>query len=138
MDVLRALATPNLDIRQKTLDLALDLITHRNIDEVNLLPVQCIAADYQINMFDAGPSAGSLHPPQHRRGGHSCIRVPRHAVWFVFWCLAQSEEDDMHLTSQLQHAYGAICSSKSITELPRCEHSHDWSLCCPIHRWCRR
>lgn len=38
MDVLRALATPNLDIRQKTLDLALDLITHRNIDEVPLLP----------------------------------------------------------------------------------------------------
>ena len=39
MDVLRALSTPNLDIRQKTLDLALDLITHRNIVEVSLLPV---------------------------------------------------------------------------------------------------
>jgi len=34
LDILRALASPNLDIRQKTLDLALDLITHRNIDEV--------------------------------------------------------------------------------------------------------
>lgn len=34
MDVLRALGSPNLDIRQKTLDLALDLITARNIDEV--------------------------------------------------------------------------------------------------------
>lgn len=33
LDVLRALATPNLDIRKKTLDLALDLITERNIDE---------------------------------------------------------------------------------------------------------
>jgi coatomer subunit beta len=41
MDVLRALATPNLDIRQKTLDLALDLITHRNIDEVRMIPVLC-------------------------------------------------------------------------------------------------
>jgi hypothetical protein len=41
MDVLRALATPNLDIRQKTLDLALDLITHRNIDEVRLLNSAC-------------------------------------------------------------------------------------------------
>jgi hypothetical protein len=32
--VLRALASPNLDIRRKTLDIALDLITSRNIDEV--------------------------------------------------------------------------------------------------------
>ena len=37
MDVLRALSSPNLDIRQKTLDLALDLISARNIDEVNSL-----------------------------------------------------------------------------------------------------
>ena len=34
MDVLRALAAPNMDIRKKTLDIALDLITARNIDEV--------------------------------------------------------------------------------------------------------
>ena len=34
MDVLRALSSPNLDIRKKTLDIALDLITLRNIDEV--------------------------------------------------------------------------------------------------------
>eukprot|EP00897_Mesotaenium_endlicherianum_P005514 jgi/Mesen1/4991/ME000248S04270 len=36
MDVLRALASPNMDIRRKTLDIALDLITPRNIDEVVL------------------------------------------------------------------------------------------------------
>lgn len=34
MDVLRALSSPNMDIRKKTLDIALDLITARNIDEV--------------------------------------------------------------------------------------------------------
>ncbi|CAM8986370.1 unnamed protein product [Rhodiola kirilowii] len=34
MDVLRALSSPNLDIRRKTLDIVLDLITPRNIDEV--------------------------------------------------------------------------------------------------------
>ena len=34
MDVLRALATPNMDIRKKTLDIALDLINQHNIDEV--------------------------------------------------------------------------------------------------------
>ena len=33
MDVLRALAAPNMDIRKKTLDIALDLITQHNIDE---------------------------------------------------------------------------------------------------------
>jgi coatomer subunit beta len=34
MDVLRALSSPNMDIRRKTLDIALDLLTPRNIDEV--------------------------------------------------------------------------------------------------------
>ncbi|CAN6985400.1 hypothetical protein IGI04_000606 [Brassica rapa subsp. trilocularis] len=34
IDVLRALSSPNLDIRKKTLDIALDLITHHNINEV--------------------------------------------------------------------------------------------------------
>ncbi|KAF6255868.1 coatomer subunit beta [Scenedesmus sp. NREL 46B-D3] len=34
LDVLRALASPNLDIRRKTLDITLDLTTNRNIDEV--------------------------------------------------------------------------------------------------------
>ncbi|RWW07112.1 hypothetical protein GW17_00029520 [Ensete ventricosum] len=36
MDVLRALSSPNLDIRRKTLDIALELITSRNVDEVVL------------------------------------------------------------------------------------------------------
>ncbi|KAI3923067.1 hypothetical protein MKW92_008483, partial [Papaver armeniacum] len=33
-DVLRALTSPNLDIRRKTIDISLELITPRNIDEV--------------------------------------------------------------------------------------------------------
>ncbi|CAK9866541.1 unnamed protein product [Sphagnum jensenii] len=37
MDVLRALSSPNLDIRRKTLDIVLDLITPRNIDEVVMM-----------------------------------------------------------------------------------------------------
>lgn len=36
--MLRALSSPNLDIRRKTLDIALDLITSRNIDEVRKVP----------------------------------------------------------------------------------------------------
>ncbi|KAG2482342.1 hypothetical protein HYH03_018730 [Edaphochlamys debaryana] len=34
MDTLRALSSPSLDIRKKTLDISLELITSRNIDEV--------------------------------------------------------------------------------------------------------
>ncbi|KAI4355893.1 hypothetical protein L6164_004621 [Bauhinia variegata] len=37
MDVLRALSSPNLDIRRKTIDIALELITPRNIDEVVMM-----------------------------------------------------------------------------------------------------
>ncbi|GAV77879.1 Adaptin_N domain-containing protein/Coatamer_beta_C domain-containing protein [Cephalotus follicularis] len=36
MDVLRALSSPNLDIRRKTLDIVLELITPRNVNEVVL------------------------------------------------------------------------------------------------------
>ncbi|KAK6137830.1 hypothetical protein DH2020_028433 [Rehmannia glutinosa] len=36
MDVLRALSSPNLDIRRKTLDIILELITPRNVSEVVL------------------------------------------------------------------------------------------------------
>jgi coatomer subunit beta len=34
MDILRALSSPNMDIRRKTLDIGMDLVTARNIDEV--------------------------------------------------------------------------------------------------------
>jgi coatomer subunit beta len=37
MDVLRALSSPNVDIRRKTLDIVLDLITPRNVDEVVMM-----------------------------------------------------------------------------------------------------
>jgi vesicle coat complex subunit len=34
MDILRALSAPNVDIRKKTLDVAMDLVSPRNVDEV--------------------------------------------------------------------------------------------------------
>ena len=34
MDILRVLASPDLEVRKKTLDLVLELITLRNITEV--------------------------------------------------------------------------------------------------------
>eukprot|EP01113_Clastostelium_recurvatum_P001792 TRINITY_DN1073_c0_g1_i6.p1 TRINITY_DN1073_c0_g1~~TRINITY_DN1073_c0_g1_i6.p1 ORF type:complete len:1001 (-),score=348.72 TRINITY_DN1073_c0_g1_i6:425-3292(-) len=37
MDILRALASPSLDIRRKTLDIVLDLVSPKNVDEVMLV-----------------------------------------------------------------------------------------------------
>ena len=34
MDILRALASPDLDVRRKTLNLALDLVSSRNVSEL--------------------------------------------------------------------------------------------------------
>lgn len=43
MDILRALSAPNLDIRQKTLDVAMDLISARNVEGVvNLLKKEIV------------------------------------------------------------------------------------------------
>ena len=37
MDILRVLATPDLEVRKKTLNLALDLVSSRNVEEVSVL-----------------------------------------------------------------------------------------------------
>lgn len=43
MDMLRALAAPNLDVRRKTLDIAMDLVSQRSVDEVvNVLKKEAI------------------------------------------------------------------------------------------------
>ena len=37
MDVLRVLSSPDLEVRRKTLGLAMDLVTSRNIEEMVLI-----------------------------------------------------------------------------------------------------
>lgn len=37
MDILRVLTTPDLEVRKKTLQLALDLVSSRNVEEVSQL-----------------------------------------------------------------------------------------------------
>lgn len=37
MDILRVLSTPDLEVRKKTLQLALDLVSSRNVEEVNYM-----------------------------------------------------------------------------------------------------
>ena len=58
MDVLRALTSPNMDIRKKTLDIALDLITSRNIDEVKqqCYTCYCLYAMWYATWFQHFPT----------------------------------------------------------------------------------
>lgn len=37
MDILRVLSTPDLEVRKKTLQLALDLVSSRNVEEVKYM-----------------------------------------------------------------------------------------------------
>lgn len=39
MDILRVLTTPDLEVRKKTLQLALDLVSSRNVEEVSFIHV---------------------------------------------------------------------------------------------------
>ncbi len=59
MDVLRALTSPNMDIRKKTLDIALDLITSRNIDEV-VMVLKKEVMKTQNKELDKGPEYRQL------------------------------------------------------------------------------
>lgn len=52
LDVLRALSSPNLDIRRKTLDIALELISSRNIDEVSCTRLGCSTALHWLTHGD--------------------------------------------------------------------------------------
>ena len=70
MDVLRALATPNMDIRKKTLDIALDLITARNIDEVLTRTLPFALTAFHIPHF---------HTPHHF---HISTWFPHFHNWF--------------------------------------------------------
>ena len=52
MDILRVLGSPDQEVRKKTLNLALDLVTSRNIEEVNALafglPNETFSEQYTI------------------------------------------------------------------------------------------
>ena len=80
MDMLRALATPNMDIRKKTLDIALDLITSRNIDEARpgRQPGLPCAPRWQCRASLAVPGAAS---PPGREPERRSVRPPGAPLW---------------------------------------------------------
>ena len=72
MDILRALASPDLDVRQKTLNLALDLVSSRNVEEL---------VKYLEKEVQKTASNSNDHTDKYRqllvRALHSCsVRFP--------------------------------------------------------------
>ncbi|KAI3949563.1 hypothetical protein MKW92_000928 [Papaver armeniacum] len=71
MDVVRALASPNLDIRRKTIDFALELITPHNIDEV----VQALKRDV-VKTQSTELEKNGEHRQMLVQAIHSSIKFP--------------------------------------------------------------
>lgn len=54
MDILRVLSTPDLEVRKKTLQLALDLVSSRNVEEVSRFDTWCLIKTkgaVELNLF---------------------------------------------------------------------------------------
>ena len=67
MDILRAVSAPNPDIRKKTLDIVLDLVTSRNIDEVvAALKKEITKSQTDTSSGDAGEYRQMLVQAVHR------------------------------------------------------------------------
>jgi coatomer subunit beta len=75
MDILRALAAPNLDIRRKTLDVVLDLVTTRNIDEV----VSALKKEITKSQTDAGEKSGEYRQMLVRAVHRCAVKFPETA-----------------------------------------------------------
>jgi len=72
MDILRAVASPNLDIRRKTLDIVLELITLRNIDEV----VNILKKEITKSQSDTGEKSGEYRQMLVQAVHQCAIRFP--------------------------------------------------------------
>jgi coatomer subunit beta len=60
MDIIRALSCPNMDIRRKVLDIALDLVSPRNIDEVVQVLKKEVAKTQALENSDKGDAYRQL------------------------------------------------------------------------------
>lgn len=71
MDVLRVLAAPDIEVRRKTLNLAMDLVSSRNIEEMVLVLKKEIAKTHNVEHEDTGKYRQLLVKTLHS----CCIRV---------------------------------------------------------------
>lgn len=71
MDVLRVLAAPDIEVRRKTLNLAMDLVSSRNIGEMVLVLKKEISKTHDVEHEDTGKYRQLLVKTLHS----CCIRV---------------------------------------------------------------
>lgn len=79
MDVLRVLASPDLEVRKKTLALAMDLVSSRNIEEMVLLLKKEVTKTHNVEHEDTGKYRQLLVRTLHT----ACIKFPDVAVTVI-------------------------------------------------------
>ncbi|XP_031625408.1 coatomer subunit beta [Contarinia nasturtii] len=72
MDILRVLAAPDIEVRRKTLNLAMDLVSSRNIEEMVLVLKKEISKTHNVEHEDTGKYRQLLVRTLHS----CCIRFP--------------------------------------------------------------
>uniref|UniRef100_A0A7G3B8S0 Coatomer subunit beta n=1 Tax=Lutzomyia longipalpis TaxID=7200 RepID=A0A7G3B8S0_LUTLO len=72
MDILRVLAAPDIEVRRKTLNLAMDLVSSRNIEELVLVLKKEVAKTHNIEHEDTGKYRQLLVRTLHT----CCIKFP--------------------------------------------------------------
>ena len=80
MDILRAVASPNIDIKRKTIDLVLDLITPRNIDGVTGMLKNEVIKSQSENTSETGEYRQMLVHAIHR----CALKFPEVASTVIF------------------------------------------------------
>lgn len=71
MDILRVLAAPDIEVRRKTLNLAMDLVSSRNIEEMVLVLKKEVSKTHNVEHEDTGKYRQLLVRTLHS----CCIRV---------------------------------------------------------------
>lgn len=77
MDILRVLAAPDIEVRRKTLNLTMDLVSSRNIEEMVLVLKKEISKTHNIEHEDTGKYRQLLVRTLHS----CCIRVSQILIY---------------------------------------------------------
>lgn len=80
MDILRVLAAPDIEVRRKTLNLAMDLVSSRNIEEMVLVLKKEVSKTHNVEHEDTGKYRQLLVRTLHS----CCIRVCIRCVIIIF------------------------------------------------------
>lgn len=122
MDILRVLSAPDLEVRKKTLNIALDLVTSRNIEEVlnymsiyscNPLPVHLALQPITYSVF-LTLNHMAEDQPLTRRTPHQPARqllILHHHPAFFSHIVPCPEPSSLQIVASLQHSSPSIFCS---------------------------